>query len=377
MKLMFINTLYYPARVGGAELSVQILAEECERRGHEVTVVCLHQDKKRKVENINNIKVVYLPIANIYWPFFGGKNFLEKMIWHFNDTYNYKMKEGIRDEISVFKPDVLHTNNLAGFSVSVWDAAAELNVPIVHTSRDYYLLHPNSSLFKNGKIMSINELSVKFWKFLRSRNSHKVHAYVGISNFIKQLHVNAGVFEEKKSYVIYNAVDILNKSKFSNKKKTFGFIGRLTKEKGFDEFCKLANTYKNHFNFIAAGNFHNNEEDKILKEQAVKSGVILKGFMGVQSFIDLVDGVILPIKWNEPFGRVVVECALAGLDVYVSKVGGISELFERFNNIYDIKEFGIKFDKNNIINEDRKYLFMKEYMADKYLGIYEGLLNDS
>ncbi len=37
--------------------------------------------------------------------------------------------------------------------------------------------------------------------------------------------------------------------------KRLGFIGRLTYEKGFDQFCKLAQLNKNKKSFIAAGEF--------------------------------------------------------------------------------------------------------------------------
>ncbi len=34
MKILIINNLYYPYKVGGAEVSVQILAEELKNQGH-------------------------------------------------------------------------------------------------------------------------------------------------------------------------------------------------------------------------------------------------------------------------------------------------------------------------------------------------------
>lgn len=48
MKILIVNTLYSPFKVGGAEVSVQILAEELVMKGHSVRVVTLHNEKKGK-----------------------------------------------------------------------------------------------------------------------------------------------------------------------------------------------------------------------------------------------------------------------------------------------------------------------------------------
>ena len=41
MKIAIINTLYAPNKVGGAEKSVQILAENFSDLGNDVIVICL------------------------------------------------------------------------------------------------------------------------------------------------------------------------------------------------------------------------------------------------------------------------------------------------------------------------------------------------
>jgi len=47
MKIMMINTLYHPYKVGGAEVSVQLLAEKLANMGHTVSVVTLHNKSER------------------------------------------------------------------------------------------------------------------------------------------------------------------------------------------------------------------------------------------------------------------------------------------------------------------------------------------
>ncbi|WP_407247428.1 hypothetical protein [Klebsiella pneumoniae] len=72
-----------------------------------------------------------------------------------------------------------------------------------------------------------------------------VDVYVGISNYIKDKHIEAGFFKSTEKYTIYNSVKsnvILDLTAANDKR--LGFIGRLTYEKGFDQFCKLAQLNK-------------------------------------------------------------------------------------------------------------------------------------
>ncbi|HCA5778275.1 TPA: glycosyl transferase family 1, partial [Klebsiella pneumoniae] len=48
MNIVLFNTLYYPYRIGGAEVSVQILAEELVAKGNNVTVVSLSEGLKQE-----------------------------------------------------------------------------------------------------------------------------------------------------------------------------------------------------------------------------------------------------------------------------------------------------------------------------------------
>lgn len=65
MKILIFNTLYYPNIIGGAEKSVQLLAEMLVSRGHEPIIVSTFTDDK--IDKVNGIKVYYLHHRNLYW----------------------------------------------------------------------------------------------------------------------------------------------------------------------------------------------------------------------------------------------------------------------------------------------------------------------
>lgn len=360
MKILIVNTLYHPYKVGGAEVSVQLLAEGLVAKGNTVRVVSLHDKETTKMDVVNGVEVSYLPLFNKYWPY---SNYMptkiEKMIWHLVDTYNIVMAKKVEREILQFQPDVVHTNNLAGFSVAVWDVVKKHNIKLVHTSRDYYLFHPNCTLFKNEKIQNTNSIEVKFYSLIKKISSRKVDYFVGVSDFIKNIHIENGFFNSEKSHFIYNAIKPHEKTSYSAGKKKIGFIGRLTIDKGFDDFCELAARYKNEYDFFAAGKFSNSMEDEYLKKIAQENNITLLGYIDFKEFISLIDAVVLPVKWNEPFGRVVVECAMAGVNVYTNKMGGVSELFNYFNNISE-------FDFDSILKVDFENNNRSENLDDKF-----------
>ncbi len=86
MKIIIVNSLYYPYKFGGAEVSVQLLAEGLVARGITVKVITLNNKKEIERFNHNGVEVVSFPLRNIYWPF-DKTNYtkIKKAIWHVRD----------------------------------------------------------------------------------------------------------------------------------------------------------------------------------------------------------------------------------------------------------------------------------------------------
>lgn len=378
MKIMIFNTLYFPYRIGGAEVSVQLLAEELVLQGHIVRVVSLTEGNERKVTMLNGVEIIKLPLSNVYWPFSKeNKSFLKKAIWHLFDYLNVKMYFKVLKEIKAFAPDIVHTNNISGFSVLLWKAVKKCKVRLIHTSRDYYLFHPNSTMFSHGKTMSIKDKSIIFWSAIKKVYGRNVDEYVGISQFIQKQHYDNAFFKGAGHHVIYNAVSKIESDKVIDIRR-IGFIGRLSTEKGFDIFCNLAGQYKRKYSFIAAGNFVNIEEQKSLMELANKSDVTLKGFMKLDDFLNQVDAVVLPVRWDEPFGRTVVECVLADKLVLTNPAGAMTELSMLLPNIIITdnieRDFDDKIATAEIKTIDSSLIerFKPREIANQYLRVYNG-----
>jgi len=374
MRIIIVNTLYHPYKIGGAEVSVQLLAEELARKGHQVRVICLHEHKVRTEKIINDVEIIYLPLKNIYWPFDNkNKGKFKRLIWHFIDMYNIFMAKAISKEIDYFEPEIVHTNNISGFSVAIWAAIKGKGKKLIHTTRDYYLFHPNTTMFHHNRNIEPDDVMVRLWSFVKKKASKNVDHYIGISDFIRDFHVRNSFFSNASSSFIYNAVERPSFNSKESKSLRFGFIGRLTVDKGFDVFCQLVDRFKLDYpdaSFYAAGRFANNDGKDELQVMAEKKGINLLGFVNISQFFELVDVVVLPIKWREPFGRVVLESALANKIVLTSSVGGISELKCYFSEIFFIDELNsldLSIKSKSINKED---IFTNNKVTEKYIETY-------
>jgi glycosyltransferase involved in cell wall biosynthesis len=374
MKIVMVNTLYSPYKVGGAEVSVQFLAEELNKRGHDVTVFCLHEKKIMEKNVINGVNVFYFPLKNIYWPFSGKeKGKLIKFTWHIIDMYNPIMQHLVRKELAKIKPNVVHTNNLSGFSVSVWNAVKKEKIKLVHTTRDYYLFHPNSTLFKSGNNVDVKSLGVKALSLIKKMTSRKVDVFVGISQFISKLHESNNFAPKAMHYYIYNPISHIHFPSSVSKKIRVGFIGRLTRDKGFDDYCFLASKYKDarEIDFYAAGRFGNDIEGSQLEQMASQSEIKTMGFIKVEDFMSSIDVVVLPNKWNEPFGRAVAESANAGKIVYTTLTGGVAEIANLYPNIFPIQDFNVNYLMTRpVFNISPVRKFDIKYISEEYETVY-------
>ncbi len=339
MKVCLINTLYYPNIVGGAERSVKILADTLCKLGHEVFVVTLTSGNSITINTVDSIKVYYVPLKNRYFPFVKGgyeTNSLSKGIWHFKDSYNFEMSHDIYDIVEFEKPDVVNTHNISGFSVSVWDIVKSLNYPIVHTLRDYYLLCPRNSMFKNGAVCRRQCYDCKFYSIIRKKKSNIPDMVTGISEFIINQHINYGLFDNTKKKVIQNAYSgyvATDKKKVKNLENgnlRFGFLGRLAPSKGIEQLIKayqLVEPGKSELHIAGTGS----EEyyNQLVKKTSSRKDILWLGFVDSETFFQNVDVLVVPSKWHEPMGRVVIEAYSYGIPVIGSNRGGIPELISK------------------------------------------------
>ena len=325
MKIAIINTLYAPNQVGGAEKSVQTLAENFSLLGNDVLVICLA--KKNKTYQLNGVTVQAIKIKNDYWPFEAdNKSTTEKLLWHIKDASNKKYNLILTKILSDFKPDILFSNNLSGFSTKVWRIAKKLNIKIVHTLRDYYLQCPKSIKFKNN-VNCINLcFDCKLLSSPKKTDSILVDYLIGISDYILNDHIRNGYFKGVPDKTIYNGFDIKNTryKRARDKEIVFGFIGQINQSKGLELLLESFSKIEK-YKLLIAGHI-DTEYLKHLKTVNSSNKIQFLGYIKSNLFFEKIDVLVVPSLWHEPFGRVVLESIINRKPVIASDMGGIPEL---------------------------------------------------
>lgn len=329
MHVVLINSYYHPNEPGGAERSVRSLAEGLVALGHRVTVIALGE--KRHSYHLNGVAIEQLPIRNRYLPLGRGHDGgVGKLKWHALDSYNSAAGRDIEALLRQLQPDLVHSHNLGGFSVAAWAAVKRLGLPLVHTTRDFYLLCPKTTMQGRGDCSCTSPcLPCRPFAWPRHRASRLVDHVVGISQFILKRHLDNGYFPTASSSVIYNGYDAPAVTfKPPGNVFTLGFIGRLAPAKGVGmllEALALLVAANSPVELLIAGE---GDDDYVgqLKKQAENLPVKFVGHQQPADFFRQIDIAVVPSIWNEPLGRVVIEAMANGKPVVATPVGGIPEL---------------------------------------------------
>ncbi len=330
MRILFINSLYYPNQIGGAEVSLQIMAEELVSRGNEVYVLSL--DNKTYAEKHNGVVSVYVKTRNIYT--IGNHQdqpILKKAIWHMLDSNNPLYNHQLRRIIRYIHPDIINTNNIQGFSPAIWRLIKKENINLVHTIRDYYLMCMKTTMFDNEKNCKKLCSSCE-----RTYNKKKIFfnypdAFIGISEFVKSKHQEYNLGTNKPFYVVGNGVHVSGELSFKNPDKVIvlGFIGKVVFGKGIEYMLKELRKIKtgHQFKILIAGDATRIYRKRLEKTFSKTLDLQFIGKVASSDFFKMIDVVIVPSEWNEPFGRVPIEAVNNHTPVCVAKKAGLAELY--------------------------------------------------
>lgn len=214
-----------------------------------------------------------------------------------------------------------------------------------------------------------------------------------VSEYLKKrvLEIDSGANVE----VLYNCVDI-EKFSFNKEKRNlyrlkykidvddyiFMFSGRITDDKGVYElicaFNNLKTKKKCKLLIVGTTWFGSNKLSDYQKKlnSLSYSNVIFTGYIAndeMPNIYNMSDCVIIPSKWEEPFGVVGLEAMANCKKIIVTKSGGLMEFLNSNNSIVISKE------KNMIeeITNAMKYVISTCNLTNIQNVAYRDLLNDS
>jgi len=392
MKVILVNSFYNPHIFGGAEISTELLARSISSAGHDVVILTSNPEShKLEKEFIDGIKVYRMNPCNPVTNQRQTKHPVRKSakiilnLWNF---FAYSISRRIMREEA---PDVVHTNNLYDLSPAIWSAAKSLDLPIVHTIRDYDLL----CLKEN----SIANLACEIYKRIKFSPKMHIDVVTFISHFLRNKYKDKWGFDRIRQEVVYNAVELDEKMlerhikvKLGRRKQPmqFLFMGRSGPIKGLD---LLLEAFKELFD-EGLRNIRLNVLSDVNQEYirdyhcpAIRYYGFLSGQHKEAVMLES-DVAIMPSIWDEPFGRSVIEAFSYAIPVIGSSAGAIPELIDdgkdglvfHSGNKNDLKKKITQFVSHpQIINEfimnsaKKAKKFSHEAQRSVFLSIYESI----
>ncbi|GGA36341.1 glycosyltransferase [Pelagibacterium lentulum] len=390
MHIVYLNSWYAPYGKGGSERSVQVIGETLAARGHRIDVITCAPEKGIEYETRNGVNIVRLPTPNLFSVAEQKDHHLVKRLaWRLIDDVNLLAARQINDALGDLAPQVVHTNCLYGFSPLSLLLTKRPDTKYVHTPRDYYLGCWRASMFRAGRPCSYQCRSCAILTAPRRFGVGRSDGYVFVSQYSRQVHQGFFAhFEKSPNAVIYNPIAKVPGSKRprpADRPLTLGFIGQLSPHKGADLFVDTINADPGLRGVVAGAG----PEPFVtaLKARADPQRLQFRGFISPGELFEQIDALVVPSRWNEPFGRVVIEAMSFGLPVLGANKGGIPELIEpgKTGELFDpespdnLKEAiarlaGTDFAtlSANAVSYARR--FDPAYIASQYERFYESLV---
>lgn len=191
----------------------------------------------------------------------------------------------------------------------------------------------------------------------------RVH-YIFVSEHLKNYYLQLYPFlDEKKCHVLYNAVDQVNYDKKpENEKIKFLFCSRWSPEKGvfvLIEALRRLQKKRSDYEVFIAGGIQTIKKDGTVSKYETKvynmirelNNVHLLGYMPHKDLLNLygdMDVLLFPSLWDEPFGLVPAEAAMADIPTIAFRTGALPEVV-----IHNQSGLLLNKSRYNLINSNR------------------------
>jgi glycosyltransferase involved in cell wall biosynthesis len=332
VKVLIVNSLYYPNFFGGVEVATQRLSEALVAQGHEVSVATLSPEGRLHFAVHNGVRIHYLPVTNFYVPGIPKDQrwTATKLLCHALDSYNPLMANSLGRVLDTERPDIVNTHSIGGFSTLAWEAVNRRGLPLAHSLHGVDLLCPLFML-RRGKVCSELCGPCRVYSWPRMRMSRSVRVLTAPSRFLIGEFTRNGGFPNAQSAVIYNfcqsSSDPLDSSPETSRELRIGYLGRLHASKGIGLLIRsFLNLPPGKATLVIAGKGTPNYERELRQMTEGRSDINWLGFVKPGVLLRQVDILVVPSLCQDNAPLSILEALAHGVPLIGSLRGGIPEL---------------------------------------------------
>lgn len=378
-----------PDVAGGGELSTALIARGLADLGVDVQVLTF-TDGQRRIEHLDRLTVHRLPCPNVYWSMTADQQpGWKKAQWHLAQAFRPAPPAEVRKAVEDLRPRILHTSTLEDFGAGIWRWGRSRGLATVHTLRSYNLLHRGATLYDADQDREIGPDALAKPKRAYARSLDGV---IGISRHILDKHHQHGFFPDAKTAIIGNPIDepidtSPRQSRGADAMIHVGILGRLSPEKGIEPFldCLRDVVGEPQWRLSVAGKGRPEYEDH-LRSIAGDLPVDWVGWKPSRDFLQTLDLLVVPSRWHEPFGRIVVEAYAVGVPVLCLRRGAMPELVQHERTGWILDDWtpaaiahaiaaARSMDRDAIIAVATQY--QVETIARKHIEFYDSLVGSA
>ena len=333
MRICMVSNLYPPYVLGGAELYVQQIAKKLSAK-HDISIITTAPfgTDNASVSNLEfkGKETIYrfYPL-NLYSAYnYALKPTFIKPIWHLFDVWNPHVYIFVKEVLKREMPEVVHVHNFKGMSASVFSAANDLGIPIIHTVHDYDLICPKTTMLTRTNASCVTPHSLcRIYRWLSKRIA--LTAVIAPSDFMLKTLSSYGMFPDVPKIMLPLGIEECEPVARAGK-GTFDilYVGRLGKHKGVDtliEAVKGLDLRNARLHIVGQGS----DRKRLERVAHDDSRIIIYGFLApdkLRKLYSIADVAVVPSIYNEPFGLVIPEYFWHGIPVLGSRAGAIPEL---------------------------------------------------
>jgi len=342
MKVAVINNLFYPDEYGGTETYLRCILPELSKRTDTVVITGRRSASGSPTtcsdDNQSSLHIRELTDTNLYplWNW-RGHPMVERLLWHAVDLWGGLGEASLLDCLQEEQPDVVHTHNIRGLSLSMFDGIKSSGISHVHTLHDFFLISPLSNLLLGDIPIPPSAIFNKLYQTRTRSLTDSIRTVIGPSQFILDGHVAQHFFGTARKYVLRlpsapaTSLDrrlVLGPERLGGGELMFLFAGSLERSKGvlvFLDAIKQVRNRKAAFHIVGRGTL----EKTVLSAARNDPRIRFHGYVSREGLHDLYtnsDVFVFPSVWPENAPMVISEAFAAGVPIAAANVGGVKEL---------------------------------------------------